>query len=474
MITVIIPVLNESATIGEIIRAVWCDPSVSQVIVVDDGSIDGTPAIARQAGAEVITSTLLGKGASMEDGLWASRNEIVLYLDGDLANLNEQLIATMAQPLFDGRADFVKGKFSRASGRVTTLTAKPLLRIFFPELAHFEQPLGGIIAARRSLLRKLRFETDYGVDVGLLIDASASGASVCEADIGHIEHDSHPLEVLGDMATQVVRAILDRADRFKRLSMAHVREVQEVEHRMQAELSVVARRVGAVQRLAVFDMDGVLLRGRYIEYLARRTNRLDELAEYLDHPIMDSITRTERIAALFSDVPKATFEDTAREVPLSPGAAETVVALRAAGFRVGILTDSYHVAAEMVRRRVFADFSIGHLLKFRRGRCTGQVLLSPAMSHDSGCPFHATCKQNALLHLMEKFEIDTSRTVAVGDSDNDICLLRSAGLGIAYAPKTLATRSAASTVVEELEQILEVVAESMPERAESCVAPSAG
>lgn len=63
------------------------------------------------------------------------------------------------------------------------------------ELARFERPLGGIIAVRRSLLREIRFETDYGADIGLFLDVAV--------DIGHIEHDSHPLEVLGDMAKQV-------------------------------------------------------------------------------------------------------------------------------------------------------------------------------------------------------------------------------------------------------------------------------
>jgi glycosyltransferase involved in cell wall biosynthesis len=62
---------------------------VAKVIVVDDGSIDGTPELAAQAGARVVTSTLLGKGASMEDGVWAAQNEIVVFLDGDLNGLPE-------------------------------------------------------------------------------------------------------------------------------------------------------------------------------------------------------------------------------------------------------------------------------------------------------------------------------------------------------------------------------------------------
>lgn len=87
-VSVIIPVLNESARIASVVAFALQSPLVAEVIVVDDGSIDGTPELAREAGAKVITSTLLGKGASMEDGLNAAQHEILLYLDGDLTGLH--------------------------------------------------------------------------------------------------------------------------------------------------------------------------------------------------------------------------------------------------------------------------------------------------------------------------------------------------------------------------------------------------
>ncbi len=160
MISVIVPVLNESPTVAAVVAFAQRAPHVSEVIVVDDGSIDGTPELAAAAGARVVTSTLLGKGASMEDGVWAARNELVLFLDGDLSGLAEDLVPKMTGPLLEGQADFVKARFTRSAGRVTLLTARPLLLTFFPELAHIEQPLGGIMAARRAVLRNLRFETD--------------------------------------------------------------------------------------------------------------------------------------------------------------------------------------------------------------------------------------------------------------------------------------------------------------------------
>lgn len=448
MISVIVPVLNESQRVGSVVEFVRRDPRVNEVIVVDDGSTDGTGELARAAGARVIMSTLLGKGASMRDGLLAAKNDVLLYLDGDMANLRDDLVCAMTAPILGGQAEFVKARFSRSAGRVTTLTARPLLQTFFPEAAEFAQPLGGIIAARRSLLKRLQFENDYGVDVGLLLDVLNIGARVSQVDIGHIDHDSQPLDILGDMATQVSRAILDRAARYQRLNIRHIREVQEVERRTQAELGVILEKAGRAERLALFDMDGVLLDGRFVVGLAQITKKQDLLAAFLDHPTMPDEERTHSIGALFAGVPTQVFEQTARHMPLTPGAAECVVALRRQGYRVGIVTDSYFVAAETIRRRVFADFSVAHVMRFRGGRATGQVTLSPAMVHSQGCTEHAVCKRNVLHHLMDRMAITADHVVAVGDGENDICLLRAVGSSYAYRPRNSRVREAAQVTLD--------------------------
>lgn len=449
MISVIIPTLNESECVASVVELARANPDVGEVIVVDDGSIDGTPERACAAGARVITSTLLGKGASMADGLHAAQHEILVFLDGDLKGLCEDLVARLTEPIRCGLADFVKARFSRCAGRVTALTAKPLLRTFFPELMEFEQPLSGIIAAKRSLLRKLRFENDYGVDAGLFIDATMCAARIAEVDIGHLEHDSHPLEVLGDMATQVARTILNRAGRYARLKAGYIHDVQEIERQTRAELAVNFLKPEADLFLALFDMDGVLLQERFVAELARRTQRTAELLVYLNHARMNADERSGQIASLFKGVPRDLFERVARDMPLTPGAIEAVVGIRKLGYRVGIVSDSYCVATEIVRRRVFADFSVAHVLKFRSGKATGELTLSPAMVHPRGCPLHLHCKLNVLKHLEEKSCLARGRTLAVGDGENDICLLQGVALSVAFQPKSPRVRAAAAHVLEE-------------------------
>jgi HAD superfamily phosphoserine phosphatase-like hydrolase len=458
MISVVLPALNEAETIASVVTFARRGPGVDEVIVIDDGSIDGTPDLARAAGATVVTSTLLGKGASLEDGVRAARNEVVLFLDSDLSSLHDDLIERMTRPVLTGTADFVKARFSRNAGRVTLLTARPLVRTFFPEVAHFEQPLGGILAARRSLLRQLQFENDYGVDIGLLIDAAAAGAVLAQVDIGHIEHDSQPLEALGDMAEQVVRTLLHRAACYGRLNTSHLCEVAEIDRRARTDLALVLRKVGATQRLALFDMDGTLLQGRYVVELAERSHKTRELARYLDCLHISPEERTRRIAKSLAGVPRAVFEETARNMRLTPGAVETIVGLRKLGYRVGIVTDSFCVAAEVIRRRVFADFSVAHVMQFHEGEATGDITLSPDMVHPRGCPRHSFCKVNVLHHLMKKMGLGTQQVLAVGDGENDICLLRSAGASFAYQPRTRAVRASARYLVHgPLTEILRIL-----------------
>ena len=311
MFTVVIPALNESKTIGCVVHAMRCSPDISEVIVVDDGSIDGTPEVAQKEGAKVITSTLLGKGASMRDGAFAATNDHLLFIDGDLSNFAPDLVERMIQPLVTNQADFVKARFTRSGGRVTELSAKPLLKVFFPELLHIDQPLGGLIATRRDLVTSTTLENDYGVDIGLLIDMLAKGARIHQVDVGSIEHDCQPLENLGRMASQVMRTILDRARQFGRLTESQVFAFHEQERLASADLESTITNIGTPEKLALIDMDGTLIQHRFVEELSRAIAKNESLSTLLDSPTLSPQARTERIAALLEGTHQEVFLEVA-------------------------------------------------------------------------------------------------------------------------------------------------------------------
>ena len=218
-VSVIIPAYNEEETVAKVVEVVKKVSFVDEIIVVDDGSSDNTSQEAEKAGAKVIKHEInKGKGQALHTGYTETDCDIIAFIDADIYNLTSKKVEAMIKPILEGKAEITKTKFARESGRVTELTAKPLLNFFFPEIS-FEQPLSGQFAARKEVLKRIKFETDYGVDVGIVIDADVLGISILEVDIGAIQHDMSPLSDLNLMANEVVRTIINRANKYGRVTM---------------------------------------------------------------------------------------------------------------------------------------------------------------------------------------------------------------------------------------------------------------
>jgi glucosyl-3-phosphoglycerate synthase len=224
-VAVVMPARNESETVGAIVHAIQRDlpELVDEIIVVDDGSVDGTGEIAAKEGAVVVGSPGgPGKGQAMRAGIEATDAEIVVFCDADLYEFESHFITRLVEPLRE-RPDvrFVKAVYRRPlgdrpdeGGRVTELVARPLLSLLFPELEHIVQPLGGEYAGRRQVFEDLSFDDGYGVDVGLLIDVAErfGVTAIAQVDLGVRLHRNRPLRQLVPQARAVMASVLERAD----------------------------------------------------------------------------------------------------------------------------------------------------------------------------------------------------------------------------------------------------------------------
>jgi glucosyl-3-phosphoglycerate synthase len=211
-------------------------------------------------------------------------------------------------------------------------------------------------------------------------------------------------------------------------------------------------------KLIVFDMDGTLTAERFIFRLARRFGFETRLKAIMARHIPEH-EKTKAIAALLKGISATEITGTFQQIPLSPGALETVKALKEEGHILAIISDSYTIATEQLKERLGFDYTLANELEIKDGRATGEVKM-PLNWPDgnSRCLKHAICKLNTMLELAEKTGISPQRTVAVGDNVADICMLKAAGLGIAFNPKTRAVaRSADVSITGDLAGILPLI-----------------
>lgn len=446
MVTVIIPALNEQDTIAGVVHFCSSDPLVSEVIVVDDESTDATRTNAAAAGAKVIVSKVRGKGTSMREGAMAAGNQLLVFLDADIHPYPKNTIAKLVTPLKDNECDFVKGTFARNAGRVTELVAKPLLKIFYPELSVFQQPLSGMIAGKKKMLDKINFLDDYGVDVGILIDMFMMQARIKEVNIGYIENKSKPWRMLGTMSAEVARAIIKKATSRQQplVNLGELGSVNEISMQME---KVMKEEMRSMRKMVVFDMDNTLLRGRFIDTCAKRFSFEDKL-EQLRTTEKDPAVLTKRIAELLKGIAMGDLLQAAASIPLVDDAVDVIEQLRARGNVVGIISDSYQFVADYVKNKTGADFAMGNHLEFFEGNATGEVTIPSWFyySMHSKCT-HGLCKTNALMHIAHKFGIAIENCMAIGDGENDRCMVEKAGMGVAFCTEDMLLQKTADKII---------------------------
>ncbi|MEX2252582.1 MAG: glucosyl-3-phosphoglycerate synthase [Thermoleophilaceae bacterium] len=262
-VTIVLPAREVADTIVPIVESLLSlDELVDEVLVVDAASEDGSAELAHAAGAEVHQESDLmpeigpvqGKGDAMWRALSVARGEVVVFLDSDTHEFSSRFATGLLGPLLTRpEVEFVKGSFKRpfmsasdddralGGGRVTELTARPLLSAFYPELAGFGQPLAGEFAARRRTLDQLPFHTGFAIEIAMLFDARdlVGIGAMAQVDLEERRNPHQPLSDLGPMAYAVLRTVIDRLRRDGRLADGVTPPLQTADGRLvEVELTV--------------------------------------------------------------------------------------------------------------------------------------------------------------------------------------------------------------------------------------------
>jgi glucosyl-3-phosphoglycerate synthase len=201
-------------------------PLVAEIVVMDSDSTDETAQVAARAGATVYRAAEVardlgsfpGKGEALWKSLLVTRGDVLVFVDADLTRWGPHFVTGLVGPLLaDPEVRLVKGHYARVrterdgststeGGRVTELVARPLLSLWWPELAGVVQPLAGEWAARRSLMESLSIPVGYGVELSTLLDTYKRYGltALAQVDLGSRAHRHQADHDLALMAAELL------------------------------------------------------------------------------------------------------------------------------------------------------------------------------------------------------------------------------------------------------------------------------
>lgn len=245
-ISLVLPTLNEERTVGKILSVIKRQlvdgyPLIDEMIVVDSESEDRTVEIVEALGVPVFEHPAIlpqygsyrGKGEALWKSLAVTSGDIVVWIDSDITGIHPKFVYGLIGPLLtEPDLSFVKGFYRRplnlggerqatGGGRVTELTARPLINLFYPELSGLVQPLAGEMAGRRAVLESVPFFTGYGVETGLLIDILDQFKlhSIGQTDLEERVHRNQSLLSLSKMAFAIIQVVVKRLGDRNRLAL---------------------------------------------------------------------------------------------------------------------------------------------------------------------------------------------------------------------------------------------------------------
>lgn len=189
MIDIVLPCLDEAAALPLVLADL---PEGTRAIVVDNGSTDGSPDIARSLGAQVVAASQRGYGAACHAGLEAATADVVAFVDCD-GSFDLSVIPALAAPVIDGSADLAVGRRRPVSSGVWPVHARVANGVLSWRLRRLGLPVhdvGAVRVGRRAGLLDLgQIDRRSGYPLETMVLAAKAGWRVVETDV-----DYHPRE----------------------------------------------------------------------------------------------------------------------------------------------------------------------------------------------------------------------------------------------------------------------------------------
>ena len=184
-----------------------------------------------------------------------------------------------------------------------------------------------------------------------------------------------------------------------------------------------------IKGLCVMDVDGTLILEEVIDLLGREAGREEEIAQLTSQAMrgeLDFESSLRKRVSLLEGLPVSVFEKVFNSIHLTPNAHEFISILQKNGILVGLVSGGFTPIVERLAKSLGIAFVSANQLEVKDGLLTGKLV---------GAIIRPELKQATLEQWREKLKLPKERTVAIGDGANDLLMLKSAGLGIAFCAK---------------------------------------
>lgn len=193
--------------------------------------------------------------------------------------------------------------------------------------------------------------------------------------------------------------------------------------------------------ILVSDVDSTFLTLEVIELVAEHAGTRAEVEEVTARAMRGELdfeaSLRARVATL-AGLPESVLAEVAAELVPTPGALELVARAREAGWRTALVSGGFHEVIDALAQDAGIDHVLANRFAVVDGTLTGEV---------SGPVVDRAAKAQALRDLAARYGVPLSRTVGIGDGANDLDLIRTAGVGIAFRAKPV-LREAADVVLD--------------------------
>jgi phosphoserine phosphatase len=188
-------------------------------------------------------------------------------------------------------------------------------------------------------------------------------------------------------------------------------------------------------KLACFDMDGTIIDGRLVEVISKKFGLYDQIKQIQNDSTIFGYIKTQKIASILKGIDEKELEIAIDSISLMKNCPNVINLLKKNNYKIGIITDSYTIAAKILVNKLGLDFVAANDLQISGGLITGEVRMPLGWEKiNCNCKI-SVCKRYHLEMYARKYGIDIKNTVAIGDTRGDICMVNNAGIGIAFMPK---------------------------------------